>query len=220
MCAAYTIRGAVKDFEIPTGFSIRSYLPYTELDERIVPYRMAPVLIQTEQEYAFREMSFSLVPSWSKERKVKFATHNARLETVLEKPTWKRPFLSQRALIPISYFVEPIYEHELAGNMVQFSAKDSRYLYAAAIYDEWLDKQTGEILQSFSILTSEPPEFIFKTGHDRCPVFLKASGFEEWLVHGKQEPEGLMQTLSYHRDQIDFTVQIDRPLRPGWEKRR
>jgi putative SOS response-associated peptidase YedK len=220
MCAAYTIQGPVKNFEIPSGFSIKNLLPYSDIENRVLPYRLAPVLVREDSEIILMEMSFSLVPSWSKEKKVRFATHNARIETVLEKPTWKKPFLSQRALIPISYFVEPIYENQFAGHMVQFFPKSQTTLFAAGIYDEWTDRTSGEILSSFSILTTEPPNFIATTGHDRCPIFLKPSAFEEWLEPGKKDGEGLLKLLSSHQHDIDFDARIDRPMKPGWEKRK
>ncbi len=165
-------------------------------------------------------MSFSLVPSWSKERKVKFATHNARMETILEKPTWKKPFLQQRALIPISYFVEPIYENELAGNLVQFHAIDHSHLFAAGIYDEWVDKSTGEILQSFAIVTTEPPADVARIGHDRCPVFIDPTGFEAWLDPLFSDGPALIELLKSHQQKLRFQGLIDRPMRPGWEKRK
>lgn len=220
MCAAYTIQGAVKDFLFPTTLAVQNLLPYEETGLRVVPYRKAPVFIRDDKKIVLTEMSFSLVPSWSKERKVKFATHNARLETVLEKPTWKKPFLNQRALVPISYFVEPIYDNELAGHMVRFHAQGQTFLYAAGIYDEWTDKESGEILSSFSIVTTEPPEDILKAGHDRCPVFLKSSGWEQWLEPGPQDGKALMQILKENRADWKFQTAIDRPMRPGWEKRK
>lgn len=220
MCAAYTIQGPVKNIEMPFGPKLRNLLPYTETDQRIVPYRPAPVVVQFPQGLSLTEMSFSLVPSWSKEKKVKFATHNARIETVLEKPTWKKPFLSHRLLVPISYFVEPIYENEYAGKMVQFVPKNHKLLFAAGIYDEWIDKSSGEILNSFSILTSEPPPFIAQAGHDRCPIFLKQSGFEPWLEARKKEGPELLELLQQHREEINVEVKIDRAMKPGWEKRK
>lgn len=53
-------------------------------------------------------MRYSLVPNWSKEAKVKFATHNARLESIDEKPTWKTVFSEQHCLVPLTDFIEPI----------------------------------------------------------------------------------------------------------------
>ena len=77
---------------------------------------MAPAIVPV----GMKEMNFSLITSWSKERKPEFATHNARLfsedgDPIFKKPTWRGPFSSNHCVIPISKFVEPIYTGEYAG---------------------------------------------------------------------------------------------------------
>lgn len=151
--------------------------------------------------------------------KVKFATHNARIESVAEKPTWKRPFESRRALIPITRFIEPIYTGSFAGNMVQFHDPKDSTLFAAGIWDEWTDKQSGEVLESFSIITGEPPAFVAKIGHDRCPLFLKRDIADEWLEPTKKSAESLIKLLRGNIAKLELEVEVDRPMRPGWEKR-
>ena len=96
MCSQYTISFAPEDLthEFTNGFPPNSKI----FSARILPYREAPVIVQHKDELKMTPMSFSLVPSWSAEPKVKFATHNARLETVTQKPTWKEPFRKQHCL--------------------------------------------------------------------------------------------------------------------------
>jgi putative SOS response-associated peptidase YedK len=219
MCAQFLIKIRIEELKKKFGLILIQGLESEILEGRILPYQPAPVIINNGQGNVLKKMSFSLVPHWSKERKVKFATHNARIETIAEKPTWKVPFQTKRALVPISRFVEPIYLNDLAGNMVQFFQKDHSILAAAAIYDEWVDPKTGEILESFSIITSEPPAFIEKVGHDRCPVFLVESAYDEWLKPGSKDPQFLIEFLKSHTQDLDLEVAIDRPLAKGWEKR-
>jgi len=177
-----------------------------------------------------RMMQFSLVPSWSKERRVKFATHNARLWSfdektrrevpVFEKPTWRGPFAHRHCLVPLSEFIEPIYSGEYAGNMVRFLPKDGKLLTAAAIWDEWTDRQTGEVIDSFSILTDDPHPFVAEIGHDRTPVFLAEDAYGKWLKPESATPKESLDLLRAHVDRPELTVEIDRPLKAGWEKRR
>ena len=166
-------------------------------------------------------MNFSLIPHWSKTPKVKFATHNARIETVLEKPTWKGVFGKKNCLIPMTEFYESVTEigRPLAGNMVTFKQKENNLIVAAGIYDEWVNTETGEIIESFSILTTEPPRFIAETGHDRCPIFLPKSLSDDWLNFKGTGTEGV-KLLRSANAKIDFEAKIDRPLKAGWEKRR
>jgi putative SOS response-associated peptidase YedK len=220
MCAQFLIKTRASELKRLLGIQLpEGWDPDTQVDERIVPYKLAPVVISDGKNNVMKLMNFSLIPAWSKEPKAKFATHNARLDTIIEKPTWKRPFIGQRALVPITSFIEPIYENEFAGNMVDFSDKERPLLFAAAIYDEWHNKQTGEVIESFAIITDDPPKYVAEIGHDRCPVFVTEDIFKEWLEPIKKDPQVLVDMLNENRPNLKLQAKIDRPLKPGWEKR-
>lgn len=218
MCAQFTIKSNIRQLEQKYGLA-----PLADNDEpidlRVVPYQEAPIIVLRDGIKMMQTMNYSMIPSWSKERKCKFATHNARLDSIEQKPTWKRPFFYQHCLVPMTHFIEPIYEHELAGKMVAFRSKHGDYLTAAGIYDQWMDKKTGEVIDSFAIITSDPPDFVYRTGHDRCPLFLEEDAAEEWLRIKSENPAELKQLLLEGRKDVEFDTQVDRPLKPGWEKR-
>jgi len=215
MCAAFTLRPtrdqilSLFDIQLPEDFSF---------DKRVLPQGSSLVVVGNSR-FELRDMVFSMTPSWSKESKVKFATHNARLETILEKPTWRAPLKTHRCLVPISEFIEPIYRGEFAGNMVRFAEPTHQLLVAAGLYDVWVNKETGEIRESFAIITSEPPEFVQKMGHDRCPLFLKPNSFAKWLDIKNTDAAHAVDLLKSNWQDLDFTVSVDRPLAKGWEKR-
>jgi putative SOS response-associated peptidase YedK len=188
--------------------------------ERIVPYGLAPVMIHQEGKRVLTQMRFSLLPSWAKEPKVKFATHNARIETVLEKPTWKKPFLNRRCVIPMTDFIEPIYEGEYAGNMVSFHQKQAGLLMAAGVWEHW--EGQGEVIESFTILTQAADPFIAGIGHDRTPIFIDGIGKsgEDWLYEGEKSADQCFEALKLGQQLLELEVERDRPMRPGWEKRR
>jgi len=189
-------------------------------DVLIVPHRAAPVIRQDGARAVLLEMRFSLLPSWSKEPKVKFATHNARLETIDEKPTWKNVFINRHCVVPLTSFIEPIYEGDHAGHMVAFSRNDEQMLLAAGLWDEWVNKTTGEVIQSFAIITHEPPPFIAAVGHDRCPVFVGEAAAKQWLENEGSKPQELKQYLLQSQEVLELKVHNHRPMRPGWEKRK
>ena len=206
MCASYTLKpdprvlsAADKEFSIPD---------YPCATDRVLPSRMAPVIAKG----VCKVMRFSLVPSWAKESKVKFATHNARIETVLEKPTWRKPFEKNHCLIPMNAFIEPIYEGEYAGHMVKFVAPST--IFAAGIFDEWVNPETGEVLESFSILTKDPSDFVLKTGHDRQPIFLlDKNDQKDWISSSTRKPQDWQSFLATVNNANQFTVEIDRKLK-------
>lgn len=183
-----------------------------------LPYQKAPVIVSENQntpeiKYKITSMGFSLVPSWSKEAKVKFATHNARIESVLEKPTWKTPFLKQHCVIPISNFYESVYEGPLQGNVISFHKPHHELLFAAGLFDRWNESF------SFSILTTEPTPFILEHGHDRCPIFLKLDQAKEWLSL-KDDGAKMQSFLLNEFEKPELDVSVHRPLKAGWEKRK
>lgn len=212
-----------------------------QINIRVLPYQTAPVIAVNKNQNSILQlspMSFSLVPSWSKDPKVKFATHNARIETVLEKPTWKDPFLTKHCIVPLTGFFESAYEGPEAGNIIKFRSatsqasqtsassdgtteSDDHLLFAAGIYDIWKDPSgdPSKKIFSFSILTTEPTKYILEHGHDRSPLFLSFDDAKEWL-HLQSSSTGMIDFLLSKNQKPDLDVSIDRALKPGWEKRR
>jgi putative SOS response-associated peptidase YedK len=185
-------------------------------DRLIVPYRPAPVLVAGQ----IQIMNFSMVPRWSKEAKVKFATHNARLETIDEKPTWKTVFVERHCLVPMSEFIEPIYDGEFAGHMVAFAEASGATIFAAGVWDEWVNRETGEVNHSFAIITHDPPPFVAGVGHDRCPIFLNRDNGAVWLESVRTPSADLKRFLLERNTVPELTAAKQRPMRPGWEKRK
>ncbi|MEQ1723426.1 MAG: SOS response-associated peptidase family protein [Pseudobdellovibrio sp.] len=217
MCAQYVLK--TKASQLAEKYNIQISDDFN-LDFRVMPYSPAIVIVNHNNRLQFQKMNFSLIPSWSKESKLKFATYNARVETILEKPTWKTPFLSKRCLVPVTQFVESIYENTYAGNMVKFSDANNSVLTAAGIWDSWLDTSNQTIVNSFAIITDEPPQFISEAGHDRCPIFLKDESLHEWLNPRNNSPDFLLKFLKNNKPIVDFKTEIERPLKEGWETRK
>ncbi len=217
MCSTYTLSTRIA--ELAEVFGDSHSIFQDSIEGRFTVNQMAPVIVN----HGVQTMNFSLIPSWSRERRIKFATHNARLMSedgltpIFKKPTWKIPFLENHCIVPISQFVEPIYTGEYAGNMIRFFG--DRFQFAAGITDTWVDKETGEVINSFSILTDDPVDFVAKAGHDRTPVFINTKAAKDWLSL-KEKPEALIHFLKSNRQEPnEWKIEIDRPMKPGWEKR-
>ena len=124
---------------------------------------------------------WSLVPSWSKELKLKFPTFNARSEGITEKATWKAPVKSKRAIIPASGY----YEWRTVGKTKTpyFIHTPGELLYFAGLYSWW--RAPGSTADDDWILTAT----ILTRGavgevaslHERTPVTLPASWADDWI---------------------------------------
>ncbi|MEY4617784.1 MAG: hypothetical protein RJB66_2744 [Pseudomonadota bacterium] len=213
MCALYTLRINYQELLNSFGLPLAPVPPMDDLDHRFLPHQEAPIFRKRKDQYMLEPMNFSLIPAWSKERRPKFATHNARLETLREKPTWKRPLVSQHCLVPISEFIEPIYEGPHAGHMVGFSTPSSPVLWAAGLWDEWIDAASGLIIPSFTIITHEPSPFVREMGHDREPLFLSSETFRPWLDAQEKNSTDWIEFLKNSHREPELKTREDRKLK-------
>lgn len=219
MCSQYNIKVNLHLVGDAFRAVLSSAAEAFEIPTRITPKGQAPVLVLRNGEPVITLMRFSLVPSWAKEADLRFATHNARLDTVEEKAAWKVPFIRHHCIIPLNEFIEAVYSGEFAGNMVGFERSDSAPLYAAGIFDCWLDKAANQKLFSFAMITDESCEFIRERGHDRQPLFLAGNSCVTWLeMQGLSAPE-LREFLRANCLVPELCAKVDRPMKPGWEKR-
>ncbi len=212
MCAQFGLKVSASELR-ELGISVSSALE--GVDERFLPYTKVPVIVLTPQGLKLTAMNFSLVPAWSKEPKVKFATHNARIETVIEKPAWREPFQSKHCLLPMTNFFESAYAGPHAGHIISFN---SDLMFAAGLFDVWVNPETKEQLFSCTILTTEPSAFILENGHDRTPIFLNFEDGKQWLSLRAPEKE-MVDFLLSKNVYPDLQVSRDRALKSGWEKR-
>ncbi|MBX9767990.1 MAG: SOS response-associated peptidase [Bdellovibrionales bacterium] len=215
MCANYTVKAKVEVFQ--KFYEIPIPADFEEMDFRVVPFAKAPVLGGEGRGRALRMMQFSLIPNWSEDRKPKFATFNARIEDIQSKPTWKEPFQKFHCVVPMTSFIEPIYSGEFAGHMVSFDSTEM--LSAAGIYNSWVDRRTGEVIDSFALIMQEAFPFVAKVGHERSPIFLSQADSKEWLGNEGERPDALKTFLREKSFVPDLKVSVDRPMASGWQKR-
>ena len=218
MCAQYTLKTETKVFS--AQYKIKVGNEAKNIDGRFLPHSFAPVVVSEKNTAKLTPMKFSLVPAWAKEPRVKFATYNARIESITEKPTWRGPFQSQHCLVPLTSFYESVYTGPEAGNVIRLSEKSDGLLFAAGLFDFWKDPAGTGSFFSFSILTQAPSPFILEHGHDRTPIFIKGDFAFEWLTLIQKDESLIKETLLNNSYHPLLKIDIDRPLKPGWEKRK
>lgn len=130
-------------------------------------------------------MQWGLVPFWAKDDSIKKHTLNARSETIFEKPSFKYSIMRKRCLVPANGFFE--WQH--SGTTKQpfyIHLRDQECFYFAGIWDEWTNKQTGDIIKSYSILTTEANQMMAKIHNTkkRMPVILPEEIENNWLDTG------------------------------------
>ena len=104
---------------------------------------------------------WGLIPWFAKMPKLTYSTNNARSEELGSKATFKHPWSQgKRCIIPALSFDEPNWE---TGRNVwwQFRRADGAPWGLAGLWNAWADKTTGEVVESYTMLTLNA---------DMCPL--------------------------------------------------
>ncbi len=96
---------------------------------------------------------WALIPPWAKEAKLKYSTNNARSEEVAEKASYKDAWRrGQRCVIPAADFDEPNWETQ-SNVWWRFRRADGLPWALAGLWNTWVDRATGEVHESYTMLT-------------------------------------------------------------------
>ncbi len=145
-------------------------------EQLVFPGMESPVI--TIEKLTLEDFQFGFLPEWSKDYKDFRKNFNARSETILEKPTWRKAFQkNQRCLIISSAFFE---ENKKTKQRYRFSLNNEEPVLYAGIYNNWIDKNDGVVVPTFAIITCEANETVAPY-HNRMPVILKKEAQEKWL---------------------------------------
>jgi putative SOS response-associated peptidase YedK len=193
MCGRYTLKANPKIIEE----KFRAIVPDGALFEP--RYNIAPTqLVETVREIAgvreYAPLKWGLVPSWAQDPAVGNKLCNARAETVTEKPSFREAFKRRRCLIPASGFYEWRKQTSGPKQPFYFYVKDEEVFAFAGLFEEWLDRETGELLETCSIITTTANK-VLEPVHERMPVILKPDDYDQWLDPKEQNPQKLQELL-------------------------
>ncbi len=130
--------------------------------------------------------TWGLIPFWTKNevqaQKLRSATLNAVGETAFEKPSFRRSIRSKRCLLPVNGFFEWRDFH--GKKYPYFIHKEDKALFSlGCIFDEWANPCSGEIIHTFSIITT-PANPLLEIIHNRkrrMPLILSGEHEEMWI---------------------------------------
>lgn len=202
MCVQFMSNKSLTD--LAKEFSAKVDEPF-EWKPHVFPKYPAPVLIESKGKLLITKMNFGLIPFFEKNEKPKMIFHNARVETIAEKPSFKKAFQTQRCVIPLSSFFEYIWEDDKNKWVANFSEKTGKTLVAAGIWNAWRSP-SGIVLNTFTMITREPPKFILEVGHDRSPFFIEHDASAQWISPGVEEPADLFKTLQKIKVEPEFAL--------------
>jgi len=167
---------------------IEEILGYPPIDEHglivprwnIAPTQKAPVFrVAADGLRAFDALRWGLVPPWAPDLKFGARCINARAETIATKPAFRAAFKSRRCLVPASAFYE--WKRDVKPSR-PFAFRDpaGATLTFAGVWESWTDKATGEVVDTYAIVTTAANDVV-RPVHDRMPVVVAREDRDAWL---------------------------------------
>lgn len=155
------------------------------------------IIYTNEQPYEPIISQWGLAPYWVKDKKQLYSawnkTLNARAETIFELKSFKSSAIHRRCLISVDGFYE--HRHFKGKTYPHYIyRKDNHPMTLAGLWREWTDKVTGEILNTFSIVTTtaNPMMEIIHNNpaaseEPRMPLILPEELENKWLQNYEEE---------------------------------
>ena len=178
MCGRFTASFEFR--EIKVRWNLPGDLSFTPR-YNIAPSQSVPVIIKVESGNEAKLMKWGLVPSWASDPSIGNRMINARAETLLEKPSFRNFVSQRRCLIPADGF----YEWRRDGTRkvpVWIHLKKKEPFVFAGLWDSWRNVELGEILDTFTIITTDP-NTLLRPIHNRMPVIYDEPMGRHWLEH-------------------------------------
>lgn len=143
-------------------------------------------VVSSIQPDVIQTFHWGLIPSFcqtikdAKEMMTK--TLNAKSETVFSLPSFKNSIRQKRCMV----LVDGFYEWRTIGKQkypYYIHTKDNEPFAFGGIYNDWVNKETGEIINTFSIITTEANQLMAKIHNVklRMPLILPREIEQDWL---------------------------------------
>lgn len=192
--------------ELETDLDFRSY--------NVPPTTQIPMIVEREidgmpsrQLHAAR---WGLIPSWAKEVS-STPLINARIESVLDKPSFQEAALSKRCAIPADGYFE--WQSTIADSKVPFFIHPSDGMLAfAGIYSWWRNpakeaNDPNRWVLTCSLLTKESAPELSQI-HNRNPVMLSEENLSAWLAPDYQTTAEVLAALSEESDEVAAALEF------------
>lgn len=146
-----------------------------------------PVLEYNQGRWEANNKQWGLIPNWCQSEQqaleLRKLSLNAKGETVQEKPMFRHAFRTGRCLVPAAGFFE-WREFNKKKYPYFISSAQEEFLLMAGISDRWVHKETGEEIETYSIVTTEA-NALMRTIHNtkmRMPLILPSSEAALWVT--------------------------------------
>lgn len=160
--------------------------------------------------------TWGLIPFWVRNEEdadsIRKKTFNARAESLADKASYKNSFKSKRCLVLADGFYE---WHTRGKEKIPYfiNLKDNNPFALAGLYDNWLNRQTGEYINTFTVITTRANPMLEKIHNlkKRMPVILPPGIEKQWLDINLQ-PADLKAMLEPFNEELMSAERIEKSL--------
>ncbi len=212
MCGRYASSRQPED--LVEEFEIRGpEAPRLDADYNVAPTKEVYAVVErppgedreAPPERQLRVLTWGLVPFWAKDPSVGNRMINARMETVGDKPAYRRAFERRRAILPADGYFEwyPTEELTAKGKPRKqpyfIKPKDGGVLAMAGLYEIWRDPDRAEddpdrFRWTCTVLTTAAEDSLGHI-HDRMPLMLAPDRYAAWLDPRTSDRDTLLGLL-------------------------
>jgi putative SOS response-associated peptidase YedK len=143
-------------------------------------------------ERRLKVVKWGLVPSWAKDPSIGNRMINARVETLSEKPAFRRALAARRCILPADGYYE-WYPTQVIGKSGKplkqpffIRPSDGGVLAMAGLYEIWRNKEVededaeGAFLWTCTVITTSAEDAVGHI-HDRMPMLIEPERYDVWL---------------------------------------
>jgi len=212
MCGRVTVRTSPDQLVTELGLAgIRASVERPRFN--LCPTQLMPV-VPNDGARLLDAFRWGLIPSWAKDPSIGSKLINARGETVAEKPSFRTALKKRRCLVVVDGWYE-WKQSTKPKTPYFFHRKDGAALTLAGLWEEWTAPDTGEVLNTCTIITTGPNALMAPI-HDRMPVILAPEARELWLRPEPQDPATLLPLLTPFSDDALEAYEVARVVNsPG-----
>tara|TARA_B100000700_G_C14955492_1_gene813773 strand:- start:694 stop:1389 length:696 start_codon:yes stop_codon:yes gene_type:complete len=149
-----------------------NYIP----NYNIAPTQFSPILIKHNNKRRIKMMKWGLIPKWSKDLSIGSKMINARIETIMEKPSFNSLIHSNRCIV----LVDGYYEWDSTTSQPYYLYHQKKHILPiAGLWTKWQTPNSKSIC-SYTVITTTPKNNISRI-HNRMPVILHKDNIGTWI---------------------------------------
>jgi putative SOS response-associated peptidase YedK len=217
VCGRFVIARAVG--EIQTIFEADEIIgEMPDISFNVAPTQQIPIIVDRafekdtngaplgELSREIHSARWGLVPRWAKSPTEHAPLINGRIETILEKPSFKDSVVRRRCVIPASGYYEWHVAADGSKQPYYITAGTDGMFALAGLYEWWADPAKAAndparwLLSATTLTKHTAPELAHI--HDRNPVLLSPATFEAWLDPHIEGDQQLLEAVASDSDLV------------------